>query len=181
MAAGLHRDSRARRQVRQPTRLSGVLNVIELGDQVMPRAAALEIQLAMTVQVVLGGIQAERQAADATDDKVVRIRACQPHGNVSLTHRQAQFSRIRDQLDHDVGVLNVQRLEARPQYVAGDGLRAGNADEAGPPRVAAAHVAFQGKCFGFQALCLLTDTLPGKRRHISVRRAVQEAHAEGGF
>jgi len=106
------------------------------------------------------------------------IRPREPDRDLRLAHRQAEFSRIGDQIDHNLRVLHVQDRKTGRENVAGDGLSAGDANEAGETRVATAGIPFQGERLCFETLRLLADILADQCWHIPVRGSIEQPDAE---
>jgi hypothetical protein len=173
MTAGLQGYSGAWGQICQPIRLMRILDVIELGDQMVAGAAPLKVQLATMLQIRRASVKSKGQIANATDDEVVLLRPCEPERNLCLAHRKAKFARVRDQLDHNVRVLRMQGCEAGRKNVTGDGLRAGDANEAGETRVATANTSFQGQRLSFKTLRLGANLLTGQGWLIPGWRSVE--------
>ena len=181
VAAGLEGDARPRSQHGQPVGLGGVRDVVELRHQVVSRAARFKIQFAPRGEVGGAGVEPERQGADPSDDKVVLLRACEPHRDVGFPLRQAEFPRVGDQLDQQVGVRPVQGRQGGRQDVTGDDFGAGDADGPRQPRVTAPDLAFERQRLGFEAFGLGEHFRTGQGGDVAVWGPVEQAHAEAGF
>ncbi len=108
MAAGLNGDTRTRCQISQPTGLRRVLDVFELGDEMMPGATILEINVAVALQVGRAREKAESEKTDPAHDEVMLVGTFEAERDVRFAHGQAEFPWIGDQFDHEIGLLYVK-------------------------------------------------------------------------
>ena len=129
MAARLQRDASPRRKGGEPAGLIRVLEIVELGNDVVARAPRLEVQVVVLLQVARARVQAKPRAPILRDE-VVLVRLFEPNAYLRLPHRKAQILLVRDRIHHEVRVLSVHRGETRLEHMAGDSLRAGDADGA---------------------------------------------------
>ena len=83
----------------------------------------------MVPQILRRRVDAESDASDPTDDEVVLFGLLHAQGDVRLAHSEAEFSRVRDELDHDVGMLRMKLGEAWREDMGGQGLGAGDANQ----------------------------------------------------
>ena len=181
VAAGLNGDTCARRQIGQPPGLRCVLDILELGDEMMPGAAVLKIEVAVALEIGGTGEQAETQRADAANDQVVLIGTFQSQRDVRLAHGQAEFTGVGDQLDHELGLLQVQGGKAWRQDVRRHGLRAGHPYQSCHAGVPAAYIALERQGLDFQPLGPGTNAFPRLGLHIPVGCPVQQSYAQAGL
>ena len=181
MTAGLEGDPSAWRDVGQPVELRRVFDVVHLRDNMLAGTAALEVNADGSIQVFLAGVEAEREAPDPAHNEVVLGRLRQSNGQLRLPHGQAEFSRIRDQLDHDIGMQTMHCRKAWGQDVRGHRFGAGHADDTRQALIPSTDRPLERLRVVLETLGLLPDIVACKRQHVTVGRAVEQSHAEVCF